>query len=229
MTFQPSRINAENLENSVGQSTSKDCKSIKKRKPASQRRKEISKDQPKAINKTLVDHEKSSSDSESFTNDGSKQAVYSENSSSDSSANGNQNHSKKKRSKRVISSDSSSDDEETPLKDNTIKNEGEEDKSHQQEIQPYSDDENPNTSLKVKRRILDDSSSDEGVIDPYPGDEPRSFLQSSPISRLSTVTPSTLTPTSQTSRSETPTSKRCRDYSSPSNSIKKHKIVHNFK
>ena len=223
------RINAENLENSVGQSTSKDCKSIKKRKPASQRRKEISKDQPKAINKTLVDHEKSSSDSESFTNDGSKQAVYSENSSSDSSANGNQNHSKKKRSKRVISSDSSSDDEETPLKDNTIKNEGEEDKSHQQEIQPYSDDENPNTSLKVKRRILDDSSSDEGVIDPYPGDEPRSFLQSSPISRLSTVTPSTLTPTSQTSRSETPTSKRCRDYSSPSNSIKKHKIVHNFK
>ena len=128
-----------------------------------------------------------------------------------------------------MSSDSSSDEEEASFKDNGIMKETKLDKVNQQEIQPDSDDASPNTSLKVKRRILDDSSSDEGVIDPYPGDEPRSFLPSSPISRLSTVTPSTLTPTSQTSRSETPTSKRCRDSSSPSNSIKKHKIVHNFK
>ena len=223
------RINSENLDKSEEQSTSKDSKSIKRRKPASQRRKKISNDRPKSTDKTLVEDKEASSDSESFANDGHKQALEIESSDSDSSPDVSQNHSKKKRRKRVMSSDSSSNEEETSSKDNGIMKESRLDKIHQQENQPDSDDASPNTSLKVKRRILDDSSSDEGVIDPYPGDEPRSFLPSSPISRLSTVTPSTLTPTSQTSRSETPTSKRCRDSSSPSSSIKKHKIVHNFK
>ena len=127
--------------------------------------------------------------------------------------------------KRTISSDSNSDEDGIASNANTIEKDNMLDECDQKKSQFDSDDDESTVgTLKAKRRILDDSSSDEGVIDPYPVGEPRSFVQSSsPISRYSTMTPSTLTPTSQTSRLNSPMSKRCRNSSSPQKRIKKHK------
>ena len=86
--------------------------------------------------------------------------------------------------------------------------------SPQSENEDSDADKNCHTSnTVVKRRILDDSSSDEGVIDPYPGEEPRSFSPSSPlstISRSSITTSSIATPSAKSPKLSTPPSKRYR-------------------
>lgn len=126
---------------------------------------------------------------------------------------------KKTRKKRLIINDSSSDEETLPSRNDVFpENTSEDNTTNLQSMPDSSDSEEAGTgnSLGAKRRILDDSSSDEGVIDPNPGDEPTSFLastSSSPLRLTSTITSRNSTPTSQTSTSQTPMSKRCRDSS----------------
>ena len=215
------RINAEKMENNEKQKTLTSGKNRKN----SQIRKKVSKKKLNSAKISVDKHDHASSDSESSSSKCQEPNNDVESSDSEPSVNKSRTYSQKKRTKRTISSDSSSDEDEKSFDNSVFEKENNTNTPDRQEVQSRIDSETSVCSLKVKRRILDDSSSDEGVIDPYPGEEPRSFLPSSPISRLSTITPSTLTPTSQTSRLGTPISKRSRDSSSPTNSIKKHKIA----
>ena len=119
-------------------------------------------------------------------------------------------HVKNSRKKKVLSDSSSSEDErsDAPI---TMQ---EKTNSSQSENEDSDADKDCHTSNTLaKRRILDDSSSDEGVIDPYPGEEPRSFSPSSPlstISRSSITTSSIATPSAKSPKSSTPPSKRHR-------------------
>ena len=205
------RINAENINVTEENPTVKHIKAKKARKRVSKKRKKVSKS------------DQNTSGSENAIEDSPKETDDIGISCIESSPNDSKNLSKKKRFKRTISSDSSSDDDisskATIIETNDLFT-----TTDKLDIEDSSDDNKSVSTLKAKRRILDDSSSDEGVIDPYPGEEPRSFLpSSSPISRRSTITPSTMTPTSQTSISQTPNSiKRKRDSSSPTNQMKRY-------
>ena len=142
---------------------------------------------------------------------------------STSSPNNTCGSTKRKRKKRLILNDSSSDEEIIPSENVAFPDGTSEHTTNLQSMPDSSDSEGEGAgnSLVAKRRILDDSSSDEGVVDPYPGDEPTSLLlstSSSPLHISSATSPCSLT--SQTNRSETPMSKRCRE-SSPELLIKK--------
>ena len=119
-------------------------------------------------------------------------------------------HVKNSRKKKILSDSSSSEDERSDVLVTTEQKTN----SPQSENEDSDADKNCHTSNTVaKRRILDDSSSDEGVIDPYPGEEPRSFSPSSPlstISRSSITTSSIATPSAKSPKLSTPPSKRYR-------------------
>ena len=211
------RINAENMDNEEGNNTEVVNSKAKKRSSSvSSKRNHVSKCKSKKKNLRLENSNLRVSDSDSSADNGSEKTDNFEAVVNCSSPNNTQSCNKKKRNKRTISSDSSSDEEAIASNARIIKKDNIVDECDQQKSQLDSDNDSTVSTLKTKRRILDDSSSDEGVIDPYPLGEQRSFLQSSsPIRRHSTMTPSTFTPTSQTSRLDSPLSKRCRDSSSP--------------
>ena len=133
-----------------------------------------------------------------------------------------------KRKIRPIINDSSSDEDTETMGKIEAPNTNAEDGNNTETSnnEKYASDDSPIKSIGAKRRILDDSSSDEGVIDPYPGEKQQSLLSStpsSPVSRSSIITSSILTPSIQSSKSNTPMSKRNRESSSPESTYKRQK------